>query len=59
VTLSVFNTSGQLIETLVNENKSPGEYAKSWEATGFSSGLYFYRLTAGESVTVRKMVIMK
>jgi hypothetical protein len=59
VMLSVFNISGQMIETLVDENQSPGEYSKSWKATGFSSGIYFYRLTAGESVSIRKMFFLK
>jgi hypothetical protein len=57
--LSVYNLLGQEVTTLVNEVKSPGTYTVSWDATGQSSGVYFYRLTAGSFVSTRKLVLAK
>jgi hypothetical protein len=59
VELSLFNTAGQLIETMVSENKAPGEYAILWEGKSVSSGIYFYKLVAGEYVSVKKMLSIK
>jgi len=64
VKLEVFNIRGQLIRTLVNELAAPGEYSFFWQGLDdhgeeLSSGMYFYRLQAGDFVATRKMVIVK
>ena len=64
VKLEVFNMRGQLIRTLVNELAEPGEYSFFWQGLDdygeeLSSGVYFYRLRAGDFVGTRKMVIVK
>jgi len=64
VRLEVFNIRGQLIRTLVNEVVEPGEYSFFWQGLddhgkALSSGVYFYRLRAGNFVATRKMVIVK
>ncbi len=46
VKLEVFNISGQCLAKLVEGYKSAGTYVKDFDGTGFSSGIYFYRLTA-------------
>jgi hypothetical protein len=59
VRLTVFNQLGQEIETLVQSVKSAGSYTISWDATDVPTGLYFYRLQAGETVLVKKMMLVK
>ena len=57
--LSVYNLSGQIVETLVNRPMQPGQHTVSFDGTGLSSGIYFYRLTAGSHSMTKKMVLMK
>jgi len=59
VTLQVFNLHGQEIATLVNENKSAGEYDIQWTPDNLSSGAYLYRLQAGEFIQTRKLVLLQ
>jgi hypothetical protein len=59
VSLKVFNVLGAEIATLVNENKTPGTYKLTWDAGGFPSGVYFYRLIAGGKVFIGKMNLLK
>ncbi len=59
VTLDVFNTVGQQVATLVDERKEAGPHSIKWDATRFASGVYFYRLQAGEFTDTRKMVLLK
>ena len=59
VTLKIFNTLGQEIETLVNEEKPVGTYELNWNAANLPSGVYFYRLQAGDFVQTRKMILLK
>jgi len=64
VTLAVYNVIGQKVTTLVNEIKPVGSYSVTWDgadAAGaeVASGIYFYRLTAGEIVRTRKMLLLK
>jgi hypothetical protein len=59
VTLKLYNLLGQEVATLVNEEMKPGSYDAMWDATGFSSGVYFYRLTAGTSTQTKKLLLLK
>jgi len=59
VTLKVYDVLGQEIAVLVNERKQPGEHKVTWNAEGVPSGVYFYRLVAGEFVDTKKMVLVK
>ena len=58
VSLRIFNTLGQELTTLVNERKEAGYYQVTWNAT-VPSGIYFYRLQAGEFVETKKMILLK
>ncbi|MBN2280362.1 MAG: T9SS type A sorting domain-containing protein [Candidatus Marinimicrobia bacterium] len=59
VSLKIFDVSGKLVETLVNENQPGGTYKIQWDASHFPSGIYFYKLvTEGHSGT-HKMILMK
>ena len=59
VNLSIFDMSGKKVATLVNESQAAGYYEVNWDASDFTSGIYFYRLTAGNFVETKKMVLMK
>jgi len=58
-TLSVCNVLGENLATLVNAYHAAGNFEVRWDASGMPSGVYFYRLTAGEYVQTRKMVLMR
>jgi hypothetical protein len=59
VRLSVFDMLGREVAVLVDEVKSPGTYTVRFDGSGFASGVYYYRLTAGGSVETRKMILAK
>jgi hypothetical protein len=59
VTLKVYDILGREVAVLVNEKKMPGMYEVEFDASGLSSGVYFYRLAAGQYVKCRKMVLTK
>lgn len=59
VSLKVYDPLGREVATLVNGVKHPRDYQLSWDATGMSSGVYFYRMTAGAFVQTRKLVLLK
>ncbi len=57
--LKVYNLLGQEVATLVEGMKEPGSYQVEWNATVFPSGIYFYRLQAGNYTATQKMLLMK
>jgi hypothetical protein len=59
VTLSVFNTNGQLVNQLVNEKKPAGNHSINFNASGLNSGIYFYTLETGSTKLSKKMLIVK
>ncbi len=59
VSLKVFDVLGREIAVLVNERKSPGTYEMNFNAQSLPSGVYFYRLQAGNFTDVKKMVVEK
>jgi hypothetical protein len=59
VTLTVYNVLGQPIDQLVNDDENAGNYRIQWNASNFSSGVYFYRLQAGNFVDVKKLILLK
>jgi len=59
VTMKIYDINGKEIKTLVNEPKTAGYYTTVFNASGLSSGVYFYKLTSGNFVIAKKMVIMK
>ena len=58
VTLRIFNTLGQEIATLVDGEKNAGFYQVQWNAA-VPSGIYFYRLQAGEFAETKKMILLR
>jgi Secretion system C-terminal sorting domain len=59
VKLTVFNSLGQEVSTLVNENLSAGQHFRTFNAKGLSSGVYFYTLEAGQTFISQKMLLLK
>jgi hypothetical protein len=60
VNIKVFDISGKEIENLVNENLQAGTYETQWNASKYSSGIYFYHLSINnQRLAVRKMVLVK
>jgi hypothetical protein len=57
--LSVYNILGQLVATLVAGELDAGMHEAHWDATGLTSGIYFYQLVAGQHVESKKMVLLK
>lgn len=59
VLLKVFNVLGEEIITLVNERQNSGAYEVEFNGSGFSSGVYFYKLQAGDFTDTKKFVLSK
>ncbi|MCW8810957.1 MAG: YCF48-related protein [Ignavibacteriaceae bacterium] len=59
VNLKVFDILGNEVATLVNEEKTAGEYEVEFNAKGLSNGIYFYKMQAGNFAETKKLVLMK
>ena len=59
VSISVYNVSGYLIETLCKDYKSPGEYSIGWDATNFSSGIYFIKMASASFTRTQRVMLIK
>lgn len=59
VSLKVFDVLGREVAMIVHEFQQPGTHTARWDASGHSSGIYFYELTAGEFRSMKKMVFIK
>ena len=57
--LKIYNSLGQEVAQLVSEEMKAGVYTTQWNASGFSSGVYYYRLTAGKLAETKKLVLLK
>lgn len=57
--LTIFDLSGKIVITLINEKLSAGKYSINWNSGGIASGIYFYRIEAGKFVQSKKMVVLK
>jgi hypothetical protein len=59
VTLKIYNILGGEVATLVSERLTVGKYNYDWDASGLASGVYLYRIQAGDYFDVKKMVLMR
>ncbi len=59
VLLEVFNTRGRRVALLLDDSLHPGRYSVSFNAGGLPSGIYYYRLQAGNWTRTRKMILLK
>ncbi len=59
VKLKVYDQLGREVVELLNDELSPGSYSYEFNASNLASGLYFYRIQAGEFVSIKKMILVK
>lgn len=59
VLLRIYNLRGQVVETLVEGSMTAGYHDAVWNAAGHPSGVYFYRIQAGDFTETRKMILLK
>ena len=59
VKLAVYNSNGELVRELLNENKTAGSHSVMFDASGLNSGLYFYKLSAKGNSLINKMILCK
>jgi hypothetical protein len=59
VQLEIYNIMGQKVATVVDGFLEAGQHTVQWDASSFSSGVYFYRLTAGDLIETKKMMLLK
>ena len=59
VVLTVYNSLGEKVSELVNEELNAGYHTINFNAENFSSGIYFYKVKAGDFVSVKKMLLLK
>jgi hypothetical protein len=59
VKLTIYDLTGRLVKTLVNETQQAGEKSVVWNARDVASGIYIYRIQSGEFTQTRKMVLLK
>ena len=59
VKIEVYNLLGQVVDVLFNSEQEAGHHAVQWDASDLASGVYFYRLTAGDFTATKRMVLMK
>ena len=58
-TLKVYDILGNEVATLVNEEKPAGNYEVNFDASGLTSGIYFYQLKVGKFVQTKKMILLR
>ncbi len=59
VSLKIYDVLGKVIATLVNEEKQPGIYEVTFDASGLPSGTYYYQLRTGNYLQTKKMILLK
>jgi hypothetical protein len=55
----VYNAAGMEIKTLVSQELNAGTYLVNFDAQGITSGVYFYRISAGDFTDTKKMILVK
>jgi flagellar hook assembly protein FlgD len=59
VTVDVYNAAGQKIDTIMNSTLNPGSHSVTWNASNFSSGMYFYTLKSGDFSKTMRMTLLR
>ncbi|PIU28954.1 MAG: hypothetical protein COT09_03420 [Candidatus Hydromicrobium americanum] len=59
VSLSIYDAAGRLVKQLVNEKRGAGYYTTNWNAKGFSSGIYFAKIKAGDWTATEKLILIR
>ena len=59
VSIIIYNSLGEKINSLVNAQRRAGNYRVNFDAAGLSSGIYYYRINAGDYTSVKKMILLR
>ena len=59
VSIMIYDVTGKTVETLVEQQLEAGSYEATWDASKYSSGVYFYKITAADFSSVKRMVLLK
>ncbi|MBD3168638.1 MAG: T9SS type A sorting domain-containing protein, partial [candidate division Zixibacteria bacterium] len=59
VELTVYNLMGQVVENLIDADRQAGYHSVNWNASNYSSGIYFYKLSAGDKTFTKRMTLLK
>jgi len=59
VKIQIYNIKGQIVETLLNEEKPAGYHSVEWNSKGMSSGIYFYKLSTKDKTFIKKMIFLR
>ena len=59
VILTIYTITGQKMATVVSDHQEVGHYEVAWDGSGFASGIYFYRLKAGQFAETKRMLLLK
>jgi flagellar hook assembly protein FlgD len=59
VILKIYDILGREVSTLINEELKAGTYQVDWDASNYTSGVYFYKFTSREFTETKKMILMK
>ena len=59
VNITIYDITGRMVKTLINESQQAGIKNVVWNATDVSSGIYIYRIQAGDFTQTRKMILLK
>ncbi|PJC60247.1 MAG: hypothetical protein CO025_03815, partial [Ignavibacteria bacterium CG_4_9_14_0_2_um_filter_37_13] len=59
INLKVYDALGREVATLVNEQKEPGFYSVEWNASNIASGIYFYRIQAGDFIQTKRLILLR
>jgi hypothetical protein len=59
VALNIYNAIGMEVSSLISEDMNPGVYSIQWNASGFASGVYYYKIVAGNYKETKKLLLLK
>ena len=59
ISIKIYDSQGKELKTLVNEMKNAGSYKVQFDGTDYPSGIYYYRIKAGNYEQVKKMMLIR
>jgi hypothetical protein len=59
VIINIFNSLGQEVARPISRDMNPGIYSTEWNASGFASGVYYYKMVAGDYIQTKKLILLK
>ena len=59
ISIDVYDMRGRLVETLIDQNMLAGYHSITWNASSYSSGVYFIKMQAGSNIRTQKLMLVK